>query len=468
MTLVREVARVGLPTTSGDFQVIAYGLPSGFVYLALVKGAIGNGESVLTRVHSECLTGDVLGSLRCDCGLQLQAALRALAAEGRGVLVYATGQEGRGIGLVNKLRAYREQDAGADTLEANLRLGLPGDQRRYTEAAAVLRELGVRSVRLLTNNPRKAEALQADGIGVVRVEQITTAPHLDNRRYLRTKRDRMGHLDPAGSPLPAVPQRAVDATSLLGHVRVPDHRPYVLLKYAQTLDGRIATGTGDSQWISGEAERRVSHALRAACDAVLVGVRTVLRDDPQLTVRLVNGSAPLRVVLDSRLRIPLDARILDADAPTVVITTDESPAEKRHALAARDIGVRVVRSTPQGVDLRDALRLLRSDGVRTLMVEGGARVLTSLLAARLADRLVASISGRVLGSGTEAVGDLGIDRVADAVTLTGRSVHVVGDDVLLAYDVAAGADREAGAGQDAGTDLAAEGAAPDVLPETAG
>ncbi|MCO6005505.1 RibD family protein [Actinoallomurus purpureus] len=269
----------------------------------------------------------------------------------------------------------------------------------------------------------------------------------------------MGHLDPAGASLPAVPGRAVDATTLLGNVRVPADRPYVLLKYAQTLDGRIATGTGDSQWISGEDERRVSHALRAACDAVLVGVRTVLRDDPRLTVRLVSGNSPLRVVLDSRLRIPLDARILDADAPTLVITTDDSPADKRHALAARDIGVRVVRSSPQGVDLGDALRLLRSDGVRTLMVEGGARVLTSLLAARLADRLVASISARVVGAGTEAVGDLGVDRIADSVALTGRSVHLVGDDVLLAYDVAPYGGR---------SDRAAEEPAGDVLPETPG
>jgi GTP cyclohydrolase II len=459
MTLVREVARVALPTTAGEFDVTAYELPSGFVYLALVKGVIGAGESVLTRVHSECLTGDVLGSLRCDCGLQLQAGLRAIAAEGRGVLVYATGQEGRGIGLVNKLRAYREQDAGADTLDANLRLGLPADQRRYTEAAAVLRELGVRSIRLLTNNPGKAESLRMDGIDVLRVEQITTAPHLDNRRYLRTKRDRMGHLDPAGSPLPTVPTRAVDATSLLGRVRVPDDRPYVLLKYAQTLDGRIATGTGDSQWISGEAERRVSHALRAACDAVLVGVRTVLRDDPRLTVRMVNGNSPMRIVLDSRLRTPLDANVLDADAPTIVITTDESPVDKRRALAARDVGVRVVRSSAEGVDLKDALRVLRADGVRTLMVEGGSRVLTSLLAGRLADRLVASISARVVGAGTEAIGDLGIDRITDAIELTERSVHLVDEDVLLAYDVVAG-----GGVSGRPAETAAEG----VLPETAG
>ena len=434
-TPVREITRVPLPTAAGNFDVVGFELPSGLVYLALVKGDIGDGRPVLTRMHSECLTGDVLDSLRCDCGIQLRFALRTLAAEGRGVLLYLTGQEGRGIGLAAKLRAYREQDAGADTLEANHRLGLPGDMRRYTEAAAVLTALGVRSVRLLTNNPAKAEALRAEGIEVVRMEGITTAPHRNNRRYLRIKQQRMGHVSPLGAPLPEVAETPVDATTLLGRVAPPPGRPHVLVKYAQTLDGRIATRSGDSQWISGEPERRVSHALRAASDAVLVGVGTVLRDDPQLTVRLVTGASPIRVVLDSLLRTPPDARVLDDDAPTVVVTTEAAPPERRRELVGRGVGVRVAKAGPGGVDLTDALSCLRADGIRSVMVEGGARVITSLLAARLVDRLIASVSPRVMGAGTEAVGDLGSDRVTDAVRLTGRSVHPVGDDVLLAYDV---------------------------------
>lgn len=435
-TPVREITRVPLPTAAGNFDVVGFELPSGLVYLALIKGEIGDGRSVLTRMHSECLTGDVLDSLRCDCGIQLRYALRALAAEGRGVLLYLTGQEGRGIGLAAKLRAYREQDAGADTLDANLRLGLPADMRRYTEAAAVLEALGVRSVRLLTNNPAKADALRAEGIEVVRMEGITTAPHLNNRRYLHTKQQRMGHVTPVGAPLPEVAEAPVDATALLGRVAPPPGRPHVLVKYAQTLDGRIATRSGDSQWISGEAERRVSHALRAASDAVLVGVGTVLSDDPQLTVRLVTGASPIRVVLDSMLRTPPGARVIDDDAPTIVVTTEAAPLERRRELIGRGIGVRVAKAaTGGGVDLTDALSCLRAEGIGSVMVEGGARVITSLLAGRLVDRLVASIAPRVLGAGTEAVGDLGFDRVMDAVRLTGRSVHPVGDDVLLAYDV---------------------------------
>lgn len=435
MVRVREVARVGLPTTAGEFDVRAFGSTSGSVYLTVVKGELGDGHSVLTRIHSECLTGDVLGSLRCDCGVQLRVALRTLAAEGRGVLVYATGHEGRGIGLVNKLLAYMEQEAGADTLDANLRLGLPPDARRYTEAAAVLTALGIRSVRLLTNNPHKVEGLRAEGIDVERVEPLPTAPHLRNLRYLETKRDRMGQLSPAGEPLPQLGGGQVDVTDLIGSAQAPPWRPFVLVKYAQTLDGRIATGTGDSKWISGEAERRVSHALRAACDAVLVGVGTVLRDDPLLTVRLVPGASPTRVVLDSRLRTPYRASVLNDDAPTVILTSGRADREVRRTLAARSVGVRTVDAGPLGVDVPAALRVLRDEGVRSVMVEGGARVITSMLAAGVVDRLVVAVAPRILGAGTEAVGELRIDRVAEAIGLGDRVVHPVGEDVLLAWSV---------------------------------
>src|SRR5215207_8591297 len=149
VTELREAAAAPIPTPYGVFRARAFESPSGHVHVALVFGEIGDGELLLTRVHSECLTGDAIGSLRCDCGVQLRSALRTVAAEGRGVVLYVNGQEGRGIGLVNKLRAYVEQDAGADTVDANLRLGLHADMRDYGEAARVLSSLGVRSVDLL-------------------------------------------------------------------------------------------------------------------------------------------------------------------------------------------------------------------------------------------------------------------------------------------------------------------------------
>ena len=429
----REVTRIALPTSAGEFEARAFECASGALHLALVKGDLGDGTAVLTRVHSECVTGDALGSLRCDCGVQLRTALRAIAAEGRGVLIYATGHEGRGIGLLNKLRAYALQEDGLDTLEANRHLGFAPDERDYGETTACLMALGVRSLRLLTNNPDKERGLRRAGVQVDEVVGLATSAHLRNLGYLRTKERRMGHAAPAGNGVPQGVPDAPDVSALLGSAVTPTSRPYVVLKYAQTLDGRIATRTGDSKWISGQPERRISHALRAACDAVLVGIRTVLSDDPLLTVRLVPGASPLRVVLDSRLRVPSDAQVLGDVASTLVVTTEHSPVARRRELRARGVGVRVVEPDPVcGVDLAATLALLRESGVRSLLVEGGGAIITSFLRARLADRVIVGIAPRILGAGTEAVGDLSVARVSEGLRLNGRSVHALGEDVLVA------------------------------------
>lgn len=191
---VRRVAVTSLPTAHGSFTAYAYvDEPTGTECVLLVRGDLGDGEDVLVRMHSECLTGDALGSARCDCGAQLDAALARVAAEGRGVIAYVRGHEGRGIGLLNKLRAYELQDTGADTVEANLRLGLPADSRDYAPAAQALSDVGVRSVRLITNNPAKEDALRRYGVAVRARVPSHTAPTTDNLRYLRVKRDRMGH-----------------------------------------------------------------------------------------------------------------------------------------------------------------------------------------------------------------------------------------------------------------------------------
>jgi 3,4-dihydroxy 2-butanone 4-phosphate synthase / GTP cyclohydrolase II len=193
--MVERVAEARLPTEYGLFRAVGYrASPDGAEQIALVHGDLGDGEDVLVRVHSECLTGDTFGSLRCDCGPQLRAALGAVVAEGRGVVLYIRGHEGRGIGLLEKLRAYELQDTGVDTVDANLRLGLPADARDYGTGAQILYDLGVRTMRLLTNNPAKRAGLEGYGLQVVGRVPLPSQPHPENVRYLRTKRDRMGHL----------------------------------------------------------------------------------------------------------------------------------------------------------------------------------------------------------------------------------------------------------------------------------
>jgi 3,4-dihydroxy 2-butanone 4-phosphate synthase/GTP cyclohydrolase II len=193
--LVKRVAEARVPTEWGDFTAYVYeSLLDGEQHVALVKGAVQGESNVLVRVHSECLTGDALGSLRCDCGTQLQKSFERIATEGLGVVLYLRGHEGRGIGLAHKLRAYTLQDQGHDTVDANLALGQPVDSRKYGTGAQILVDLGITTMRLLTNNPEKRAGLDGYGLEIVERVPLITAPNPENIRYLRTKQERLGHM----------------------------------------------------------------------------------------------------------------------------------------------------------------------------------------------------------------------------------------------------------------------------------
>jgi 3,4-dihydroxy 2-butanone 4-phosphate synthase/GTP cyclohydrolase II len=193
--LVKRIAEARIPTPQGEFTCYAYeSVLDGETHLAFVRGAVQGEDNVLVRVHSECLTGDVFGSLRCDCGPQLDAAMRRIADEGLGVVVYLRGHEGRGIGLANKLRAYLLQEQGRDTVDANLELGHHSDSREYGVGAQILVDLGITTMRLLTNNPAKRGGLAGYGLEIVERVPLETTPNPENIEYLRTKRERMGHM----------------------------------------------------------------------------------------------------------------------------------------------------------------------------------------------------------------------------------------------------------------------------------
>jgi 3,4-dihydroxy 2-butanone 4-phosphate synthase/GTP cyclohydrolase II len=193
--LVERVATARVPLRYGEFTAVGYASSyDNREHVAFVFGEIGDGADVLVRVHSECLTGDVFGSLRCDCGPQLDAALAAVAREGRGVVLYVRGHEGRGIGLLHKLQAYQLQDLGSDTLDANLELGLPADARDYGTGAQILVDLGIHTMRLLSNNPAKRAGLEGYGLRIVGQVPLPVRANPENLRYLQTKRDRMGHV----------------------------------------------------------------------------------------------------------------------------------------------------------------------------------------------------------------------------------------------------------------------------------
>jgi GTP cyclohydrolase II len=419
---VHRLSNARLPTRIGTFDATVFSdSRDGTEPVVLVHGEVAGRDAPLVRIHSECLTGDVLGSLRCDCGAQLGRALTAIVAEGAGVLIYLR-QEGRGIGLANKLRAYELQDGGLDTVAANTALGLPVDAREYGAAAAILEDLGLERVRLMTNNPAKSAALQEHGIHVMEQVPLPALPNPTNRPYLETKAARLGHLLPRNGA-----------------------RPSVTVHYAQTIDGRLATRTGDSQWISGQESLVLAHALRASHAAVLVGAGTVAADDPRLTARLVEGPSPVRVVVDSTLRLSPDASVVtDGAVSTILATTDRAPVGRRRDFARRAVEVLVLPSTADGrVDLGSLLDELGARGMATLLVEGGAAVITSMIRERRVSRLVVSIAPLVLGAGIEAIGDLDILRLRDALSFRRASFSQLGPDVIFEGELEPLTERDA-------------------------
>ncbi|HEU4386832.1 MAG TPA: RibD family protein [Blastocatellia bacterium] len=218
-------------------------------------------------------------------------------------------------------------------------------------------------------------------------------------------------------------------------------RPFVTVKFAQTLDGRIATRTGDSKWISGEPARRFAHQLRAEHDAIMVGIETVLSDDPQLTVRLIEGRDPVRVIVDSRLRTPLTARMLAHGTGRTLIACGEN-ADPDRTNELRQLGAEVVKipgppppespgGAPGSIDLASLLEILGGKGLASVLVEGGSRIITSLLADGLVDRVVVIVAPAIIGEGVDSIGNLGIDRLSDALRLSSVAVRQLGDDVVF-------------------------------------
>jgi len=402
---IRRTTSARIPTSVGTFQLCHYAnTRDDKEHLALVIGDVGGAARVLVRVHSECMTGDVFGSLRCDCGEQLHTAMRQIAQEGTGVIIYLR-QEGRGIGLAEKLRAYNLQDEGYDTVEANLLLGHQADEREYGTAVAILADLQIESIRLLTNNPDKIEQLREQGIAVVERVPLEPSFQAENVAYLETKVRRMRHLLqlPAAAPstvngayLPPVLAQRVDALRERAFTYAEEHaQPYVTLSYAQSIDGSIAATPGEPLSLSGPVAMTLTHALRAAHDAILVGIGTVLADDPRLTVRLVAGPDPQPVVVDSTLRFPAGAHLLTHPRGVWIATT---PAHGKTGAIGEPARLIEVAADPCGhVDLHALLAELGRRGIRSLMVEGGAQVLTSFLEQGLAQSMVITIAPRLVG-----------------------------------------------------------------------
>lgn len=407
--VVERIVETVLPTRHGTFRMVGYLGVDGTEHVALTMGiedAATPAGAPLVRVHSECLTGDALGSRRCDCGEQLDAALARVAEEGTGAVLYVRGHEGRGIGLLEKLRAYRLQDAGADTVDANLALGHPADLRSYDQAAAMLFDLGLRRIRLMSSNPAKQEALAGYGIDVVERTGMFVGFRHENLGYLRTKRARMNHDSPAAEVTAEVASRYAELMAA---------EQWAVAQSAQSMDAFIATPGGDGLALSGPEDHRHLHTLRALADAVVVGAQTVVADDPRLTVRQVPGDSPVRVVIDPHGRTPASARVFTDGRPTIWLVGP--------GVAARP-GVETVVLDAAGFAPAAVLALLRGRGLRRVLVEGGGRTISRFLAEGTIDRLFVTVVPRFLGDGVPGVRLPAVPTVRDAVRVPTRSFAV--------------------------------------------
>ena len=466
---VRNVVSTVLPTAHGTFQLHGYAVEPGREHVALVLGDLdhagSNGHVPLVRVHSECLTGDAFGSWRCDCGEQLEAAMREIGSEGLGVIIYLRGHEGRGIGLQAKLHAYALQDAGLDTVDANLRLGLPVDARDYSVAAAILRDLGVRRIRLLSANPNKSARLTDLGIEVTARLPLPVTERAENAFYRATKHNRMGHDSTQNLP---------DVWSELLQGRLPDraaagaeamlldrYGPLVaagptitIAQLAQSVDGFIASRTGDANYVSGAEDREHLHRLRALVDAVIVGAQTVTADDPQLTTRSVPGPSPVRVIIDPHGRIPRKARVLtDGRAKTLwCVAAGLGPPR---GLAANvevvPLPIQAGRFEAGRFEPGAVLVMLRARGLGRVLVEGGGRTVSDFLTAGVLDRLYLTTAPILIGDGIPGVRFAGADLLADALTASVRRFSL-GRDLCTVFDFAAA--RQSGGSSRQGQDVA--------------
>lgn len=433
-SVVKNLVKTRIPTGYGEFTLYLYS-EHGKEHLALVIGDVAGQAGVPVRVHSECLTGDVFGSRRCDCGDQLRHTLQYLGRSARGILVYLR-QEGRGIGLRKKMEAYNLQDQGLDTVEANIQLGHQPDERDYGIAARILRDLGAGSIRLITNNPHKVDELKGHGIAVEARIPIEVGQHADNLGYLRSKAEKMAHLLTFRERTPehhdlAFIEPLID--QLILAESTVDGGPFVTLAYAQSLDGSIAMESQVPYALSSKPSLVLTHYLRAHHDALLVGVNTLLADDPRLNVRYWEGEDPRAVIVDSQLRTPPDCRVLQqAKKPPIIVTTAAADPARRDTLTAKGAEILLVEAEADGsVNLRETLKALRDRGLRTLMVEGGSKIICTFLKQKLVNYCVITITPKLIGGFRAVDGSCRTGEQAPLI-LTDCQYHTLGSD-LIAY-----------------------------------
>ncbi|WP_455368125.1 GTP cyclohydrolase II [[Eubacterium] cellulosolvens] len=393
-----------MPTRDGEFRINLYQDSHKKEHLALIMGNVEGEDDVLVRIHSECITGDTFGSIRCDCGDQLKQAFQVISEEGTGIIIYLR-QEGRGIGLRDKLLSYNLQDKGYDTVEANIALGHRADERDYGIAAHILKDLKIKSIRILTNNPSKLEFLEDRGIKVS--SRLSVKPRItqENLAYLETKISRLDHILKMDDLSCTSPERDSIIRYLNRKIQDYDSRglPFITLTYAQSIDGSLTAKRGQPLILSGRESMILTHELRTKHDAILVGIGTVISDDPQLTNRLVKGKNPQPVILDTHLKFPPNSRLMNNPQKPWIITGDKANEKREKELASAGARIYHLPSKTGKVSIPDLLSFLRNKKIETLMVEGGSRIISSFLQEKKVDLLILTLAPFFIGNGLHSL-----------------------------------------------------------------
>lgn len=429
LSLQRLKARI--PVSGREFYVYLYQDFDNMEHLALVMGDVRGKQNVLVRIHSECLTGEAFNSQRCDCGEQLKQSIQMISDDSLGIIVYLR-QEGRGIGLAKKLQAYNLQDNGYDTVDANIALGHKPDERDFTIAASILKDLGVKSIKLISNNPGKFKPLIDSGIVIN--SRIPILPRLtpENALYIKTKISRMNHKIDFNGLSSSSPEREMILRYVVRKIRNHRYRnrPFITLSYAQSLDGCISKDKNKSMVLSDEESMILTHQIRSIHDAILVGIGTVLTDDPQLTVRKVQGKNPQPIILDANLKFPPNAKLLKETNSPWIISGKDSDVKKQKIL--EDLGAKVFRLPVKNnnIDLHRLISKLVNENIGSVMVEGGAEIISSFMVDKLADFVVSTVAPTIIGRGVRPLEQVPI-KMDKMISLQNAKYVQIGRDLIV-------------------------------------
>lgn len=388
-----------IPTRHGEFILHYYSNNiDDKEHIALVKGDVANLQNVPVRMHSECFTGDVLGSRRCDCGEQLDLAQQLIADIGCGILIYLR-QEGRGIGLLKKLQAYNLQDLGLDTVDANIKLGHLPDEREYSVAALILKDLRINSVRLITNNPSKIDQLQRLGILVKNRIAIESAYHHDNLDYLKAKANKMSHLLSFSSTQTKPPPKNLKFIQPFLHrlqQQNPQQKPHITLRYTQSINGKIS---------SSPVADDLTHILRKNNDALLVDINYVLANN------LKSQEEKPLIILDSELDFSANVNLAPTTKMLIIFTTAQAIAHKKDKAAKlKQQGIHIIagiKNTLNQIDADALMRALTNLNIKALLVEGDSKIITQFLQKKLGDYCIITIKPTIIKGSKDATPSYG-------------------------------------------------------------